>query len=122
MTKAELIARNKVFIIKILKFLESLPSNKVNDAIIRQLVRCSTSIGANYRAACRAKSTADFINKLKIVEEETDETEYFLDILYAMDNGKNKDILESLLKEAGELLAIYVASLKTIRNATVTKS
>ena len=101
---------------------KSLPSNRVNDAIVRQLVRSSTSIGANYRAACRAKSTADFINKLKIVEEETDETEYFLDVLYEMDKGQNKDVLKILLKEVGELLAIYVASLKSMRNSVNTKS
>lgn len=115
MTKEELIERNKKFVIQTLNLLDGLPSNRIYDAITRQLVRSSTSIGANYRAACRAKSTADFTNKLKIVEEATDETEYFLDILLEMDKGKNKDTLRILLKEVSELLAIYVASLKTVK-------
>ena len=115
MNKEELIKRNKRFVIEVLQLIELLPSNRVYDAIVRQLVRSSTSIGANYRAACRAKSTADFINKLKIVEEEVDETEYFLDVLLEIDKGKFKERIEPLLKEVKELVAIYVASLKTVR-------
>ena len=83
--------------------------------MVRQLVRSSTSVGANYRAACRAKSTKDFINKLKIVEEEADESSYFLDVLKEIDKGKNKEKLGDLLAESNQLVAIYVASLKTMR-------
>jgi four helix bundle protein len=115
MTKEELISRNKKFAIGVLTAIDGLPSNRLYDALVRQLVRSSTSVGANYRAACRAKSTADFINKLKIVEEEADESSYFLDLLYEIDKGKNKEILMSLLKESNELVSIYVASLKTMR-------
>jgi four helix bundle protein len=115
MTKEELISRNKKFAIEVLKIVNSLPSNRVHDALVRQLVRSSTSVGANYRAACRAKSTADFINKLKIVEEESDESAYFLDLLAEIDNGKNKEGLRSLLSESNQLTSIYVASLKTMR-------
>ena len=115
MTKEELISRNKKFAISVLTTIDGLPSNRLYDALVRQLVRSSTSVGANYRAACRAKSTPDFINKLKIVEEEADESSYFLDLLYEMDKGKNKDTLMTLLKESNELVSIYVASLKTMR-------
>jgi len=96
--------------------MELLPSNRMYDGVIRQLVRSSSSVGANYRAACRAKSTADFINKLKIVEEEADETSYWLDLLESMDNGKNKESIQGLLKESNELVSIYSASLITIKN------
>jgi four helix bundle protein len=117
MTKEELIARNKKSVIGVLNLVDALPSNRVYDAIVRQIVRSSTSIGSNYRAACRAKSTADFINKLKIVEEDTDETEYFLDILIEIDKGKNIEALRILLNEVGELVSIYVGSLKTLRGS-----
>ncbi len=115
MTKDELIARNRKFVMETLTVIELLPSNRVYDALVRQLVRCSTSVGANYRAACRAKSTKDFVNKLKIVEEEADESSYFLDLLQEIDRGKNKEKLNNLLSESNQLVAIYVASLKTMR-------
>lgn len=115
MTKEELIGRNRKFAVEILMTLDLLPSNRIYDALVRQLVRSSTSVGANYRAACRAKSTADFINKLKIVEEEADESSYFLDLLYEIDKGKNKQKLQSLLNESNQLLSIYVASIKTMK-------
>ena len=78
------------------------------------MIHCSSSIGANYRAACRAKSNADFINKLKIVEEEIDEAIYFLELLKEI-NDKNTKVMDSLIDEASELLAICVASIKTAR-------
>ncbi|HWA34430.1 MAG TPA: four helix bundle protein [Cyclobacteriaceae bacterium] len=115
MTKEDLIERNKKFVKEVLNMCDVLASNRVYDALVRQLVRSSTSVGANYRAACRGKSTADFINKLKIVEEEADESSYFLDLLADLDSGKNKDKLKVLLKESNELVAIYVASIKTMR-------
>ena len=122
MTKQELIDRNKKFVLNVFKMIEMLPLNRTNDAITRQLVRCSSSVGANYRAACRAKSNADFINKLKIVEEETDESIYFLELLYEIDKGKQKDQIQALLLEANELLSIYVASIKTIREKVNVKA
>ena len=120
MTKQDLIARNRKFVIEVPRTIDLIPSNKVNDVLVRQLVRCSTSIGANYRAACRAKSTKDFINKLKIVEEEADESSYFLDLLREIDNGKHKEELNNLLVEANQLVSIYVASLKTVREKAKT--
>lgn len=115
MTKEELISRNKKFALEVLRMIDTLPSNRIYDALTRQLVRSATSVGANYRAACRAKSTKDFVNKLKIVEEEADESSYFLDLLCEIEKGKNKEGLGSLLKESNELTSIYVASLKTMR-------
>jgi four helix bundle protein len=115
MTKEDLITRNKTFVKGVLNICEVLPSNRIYDALVRQLVRSSTSVGANYRAACGAKSPADFINKLKIVEEEADESSYFLDLLEDLNSGKNKEKLKVLLRESNELTAIYVASIKTMR-------
>ena len=93
-----------------------LPKTMVNSVFARQLLRCASSVGANYRAACRAKSNADFINKLKIVEEEADESIYFLELIEYVDNGSNKRQIEKLLIEANELLSIFVASIKTIKS------
>ena len=123
MTKEELIARNKRFAIEVLFLTKSLPNDRIYDALARQLVRCATSIGANYRAACRAKSPADFINKLKITEEEADESNYFLDILLSLANGSsNKEKLVLLVKESDELTAIFAASIITMRKKMQLKS
>lgn len=80
-----------------------------------QLIRCSTSIGANYRSACKGKSTADFINKIVIVEEEADESIYWLDLLEESGMVNNKDVYE-LKKEANELTAIFTAIGKTAKS------
>ncbi|TBN05443.1 four helix bundle protein [Hyunsoonleella flava] len=90
------------------------PVSREYNAYCNQLIRCSSSVGANYRAAFRAKSDADFINKLKIVEEEADESMYFLELLSEVSNKEHQEI-ERLHKEGNELLAIVVASIKTMR-------
>ena len=115
MTTQNLKDRTKKIGISILRYLERLPNKNPYSAINNQLTRCSMSVGANYRAASRAKSTADFINKLKIVEEELDESVYFLELLQEF-NPTKKDAIELLHKEGSELLAITVASIKTARN------
>lgn len=93
------------------------------NAYVNQLIRCSSSVGANYRASQRAKSTADFINKLKIVEEEADESLFFLEIISEINTDKDlKTEIEYLLKEGNEILAIVVASIKTSRNNQNSKS
>lgn len=115
MTKEELKDRNKSFVIDVIDLIERLPKNMTFSVFSRQLLRCSSSVGANYRAACRAKSTADFINKLKIVEEEIDEADYFLELIEYADKGANSIKIKSLRSEADELLSIYVASIKTVR-------
>ena len=87
----------------------------VNKAYSSQLIRCSSSVGANYWAVRRAKSKADFINKLKIVEEELVESLFFLELLVEFNQNK-KEIIQKLIKEPEELLRIIVATLNTARN------
>jgi four helix bundle protein len=106
--------RTRKFAISVLKCLEKVPNKGPYFSINDQLSRSAMSVGANYRAASRAKSSADFINKLKIVEEECDETIYFMEIMLELLPEHKKD-LDILQKEANELLAITVASIKTVR-------
>ncbi|MNK10036.1 hypothetical protein D3C87_280500 [compost metagenome] len=106
--------RTKAYSISIAKLISSLPYNIINKNYSNQLVRCASSVGANYRAACRAKSTADFINKLKIVEEELDETMFFLELLEEF-NPNEKAFIRKNWEEGNELLSIIVASIVTIR-------
>lgn len=107
-----MIKRQRQYVLNILRMIEELPNGYAYGVIGRQLTRCSTSVGANYRAACRAKSSADFINKLKIVEEEADECLYFMDLLTEL-KGTNQQLLNELMKEGDEILAMVVASIKT---------
>ena len=106
--------RTKAYSISIGKLISSLPFNILNKNYSNQLVRCSSSVGANYRAACRAKSTADFLYKLKIVEEELDETMFFLELLEEF-NIDLKFEIQKNWKEGNELLSIIVSSIITIR-------
>ena len=106
--------RTKLFAIRIIRLVESLPKERTEDVIGKQLLRSGTSVGANYRAACRAKSTADFVYKMGIVEEETDESLYWMEILIEAKIMVSKK-LEPLMKEANELLAITVTSIKTAK-------
>lgn len=115
MTKEELKDRTKKFAIAIVRLYEEMPNTVPNQKFFDQLIRSGSSVGANYRAACRAKSTADFIYKLKIVEEETDESVYFLELLYAINEEQFHKTLNSLIKEGEELLAIIVSSINTVR-------
>ena len=104
-------SRTKRFAIEIIKFSEKFPNNSTGRAFSNQIIRSGTSVGANYRAACRAKSTADFVNKLKIVEEEADETAYWLELIKEI-SWFEAGIVEQLLKEANEIIAITVTSIK----------
>lgn len=106
--------RTKAYSVSIAKLILRLPYNVMNKNYSNQLVRCSSSVGANYRAACRAKSTADFLNKLKIVEEELDETMFFLELLEEF-NPNEKEFIRENWEEGNELLSIIVASIVTIR-------
>ena len=110
--------RTKKFAIDCWILCSKSPKTREYNAYVNQLIRCSSSVGANYRAAQRAKSAPDFINKLKIVEEEADESHFFLeliqDITMIEQIGLNSEI-EFLLKEANEITAIIVSSLKTAR-------
>ena len=113
--KNDLKERTKKFAIACWRLCDKLPSGRGFNAYINQLIRCSSSVGANYRASQRAKSTADFINKLKIVEEEADESMYFLELLLEISNEQFKGEIIILHKEANELLSIIVASINTAR-------
>ena len=116
MEKKDLKERTKQFALKIIKIVEMLPRGRTADILGRQLMSAGTSVGANYRAACRAKSTADFISKMGIVEEEADETVYWMELL--IESGLiRKDELIHLLGEADEILAITVSSIKTARES-----
>ena len=115
MDKYDLKDRTKRFAINVFHLCEKLPDTPAFRIYKGQLLRSSSSVGANYRAACRAKSTADFINKLKIVEEETDESAFLLEILKEITDDRYQNLLIPLLDEANELLAIFVSSIKTAR-------
>jgi len=105
--------RCKRFAIETGVLIQQLPKSIINTAYSNQLIRSSSSPGTNYRAACRGKSTADFINKLKIVEEELDESIYFLELVQYFNPGFEVQITK-LIKESNELLAMTVASIKTV--------
>ncbi|MEZ5058352.1 MAG: four helix bundle protein [Saprospiraceae bacterium] len=115
MNKQELMDRTKNFAIAIILLLKKYPNNTEFKIIQNQIIRSSTSVGANYRAACRAKSSPDFINKLKIVEEELDETIYWLEILQRLSPQNFQEQLIKAKMEGNQLLAIFVKSIKTLR-------
>jgi len=115
MNPEELKNRTKAFAVRVVNLVDRLPESRATNAIASQLVRSGMSVGANYRAACRARSRADFISKLGTVEEESDETIYWMDLL--VESGKVKSAaLTNLMREAGEILAITVASINTDRS------
>ena len=114
MDQREMKKRTKAFAVKIVRLFETLPQKGAGIVLGRHLLRSGTSGGANYRSACRAKSTADFVAKMGIVEEEVDETIYWLELLIEVGILKAEEA-EAILKEANELLAIVVASIKTAR-------
>jgi four helix bundle protein len=106
--------RTKAFALRILKLADALPKTTAGRALASQIVRSGTSVAANYRAACRAKSTADFIAKMGIVEEEADETLLWLELLEEFELVTTAK-LTAIKQEADELIAITVASIKTAR-------
>jgi len=114
MNEAELKRRTFEMGLRTLKLCEALPKGRSGDAIARQLVRSATSVGANYRAACRAKSRKDFVAKLAVVEEECDETLYWLEIIESAELMPPPR-LAALKQEAEEILRIVVASIRTSR-------
>ena len=112
--KNELIERTKRFALDCWYYCSKVPKSREYNAFVHQLIKSSSSVGANYRASQRAKSTADFINKLKIVEEEVDESVYWLEIFEEI-LPKHSEEIKKLKKEGSELLAITVASINTAR-------
>lgn len=103
------------FALSTLKIVNDLKKSTANEVMGKQVMRSATSVGANYRAACKAKSTADFINKLKIVEEESDESVYWLELIKEFNKIDNPNY-ETLLKESKELEKIFAASAITAKN------
>ncbi len=114
MNEQEFKRRTKQIGLRVIRLVGTLPHNRVNDVSARQILRSATSVGANYRAASRAKSNADMIAKLTIVEEEADETLYWLEILVEAEIVSEKR-LEELMKETDEIVAMVVSSIKTLR-------
>src|SRR5277367_3217896 len=105
MNEQDLKLRTKRFALRVLKLVAALPKTVEGRAIANQLVRSGTSVGANYRAACRGRSKAEFISKLGTVEEEADESAFWLELIIE-GNMMSKKLVDPLLKEANELVAI----------------
>jgi four helix bundle protein len=114
MDELEFKQRTKRLALRVIKLVEELPKSTTDDVIGRQLTRSATSVGANYRAACRGKSTADVLSKLAIVEEEADETIYWLELLVEAKIVPESRIRD-LIQEADEIVAMTVSSIKTLR-------
>ena len=114
MDAEELKGRTKAFALRVIRLVEALPKSRTGDVIGRQLLRAATSVGSNYRAACRARSQVEFAAKVGIVEEEADECAYWLEL--TVEAGLLPETkVQDLLAEANELVAIFVASARTAR-------
>lgn len=114
MNSEELKNRTKAFALSIIKLLKSVPKDFISEVLFRQLLRCSTSVAANYRAACRAKSRADFIHKIGTVEEEADEALFWLEMITESEI-LSVDKTKTLLDEANQLTAIFTSVRKTLK-------
>ena len=112
--------RTKQFALQVIQFCERLPNDETSKILRRQLLRAGTSVGANYRAACRAKSKPAFISKMGDVLEEADESAYWIELL--CESGKvNGKIAASVLNEANELVAISISSINTAKRNSGTQ-
>lgn len=118
MDKHELQHRTKDFGLRVIRLTESLPRSRTASVIGKQLLRSATSVGANYRSACRGRSKADFISKLGIALEEADESLYWLELLVEA-NLVSKSKVAALIEEADQLVAILVASTKTAKSSSI---
>ena len=112
--REQLRPRTKQFALRTIRVIDALPKTSPAQVIGKQLLRSALSVGANYRAACRARSRAEFVAKMGIVEEESDEARYWMEILTEAGLLKQEQ-LAALMKEAGEIAAMVVASIKTAR-------
>jgi len=120
MDAEELKKRTKQFGLRVIKLVESLPNSKAANVIGNQLLRTGTSVGANYRSTCRARSKPDFISKASISIEEADESLYWMEMLIEAEIMP-KDRLSSLMQEGDEIVAILTASVKTAKNSLKTR-
>lgn len=114
MNSAEFKQRTKLFALNVIQLVRTLPNTQDSKIIGKQLLRSATSVAANYRAACRARSKNDFISKLGIVEEEADESMFWIELLIESKIIRPQSV-QHLLKESNEIVAIIVASKKTAR-------
>lgn len=114
MDKGNLRQRTKKFALKILRLVNNLPKNRITYVLGNQILKSGTSVGANYRAACRARSRAEFIAKMGIVLEESDETVFWLELMLEIKLIESQ-IAEALLKECNEITAMTVSSIKTAK-------
>ena len=115
MTNDQLKGRTKMFSIMVINLVEKMPSTISTRVVLNQIVKSATSVGANYRAVCRARIDREFVAKMNIVLEEADETLFWLEIIIDKE-WLNKSDVELIWKEGNELTAIFVSSLKTINN------
>lgn len=121
MDKWELQERLTTFAVRIVKMVDAMPNSVAGIAIARQVVRSGTSPSANYRAACIAKSDKDFINKLKMVEEELDETKHWIDMIMRC-QMLSTNRMEPLYQECSELLSIIVRSIVTTKTRMISEN
>ena len=121
MNAIELKKRLQTFALRIIKLTESLPNNITGKTLGNQIIRSGTSPGANYRSACLGKSDKNFLNKLKMVEEELDETLYWLELIIQSELIK-ENLLKDLIKENNELLKIIVSSITTMKKKINSKN
>lgn len=121
MDKTEFKLRTRNFALRVIKLVEALPRTRTADVIGKQALRSDTSVAANYRAACRAKSRADFVSKMGTVKEECDETLFWMEMLVESDQVKPSR-MENLMKEAGELIRIVVVSARSARGSRIPQS
>jgi four helix bundle protein len=115
-TQVDLKDRTRAFALAIIRLVEELPRSRSGDVLGNQLLRAGTSVGANYRAACRARSRREFLAKLGVVEEEADEAQFWLELVLERSLA-DQARTSSLLNEARQLVAIAVASIRTARRA-----
>jgi four helix bundle protein len=120
-TPEEFKQRTKQLAVRVMRLVDSLPRRRSADVVARQLIQSATSTGANYRAACRGRSRAEFCAKLGIVEEEADETVYWLELLVEAGHVRGH-LVKDLLTEADQILAMTVASIRTARNGRMSST
>ena len=118
MTESELLQRTKQFALRIFKLVGALPQTIQGRAVAGQLIRSGTSVAANYRASCRARSKPEFVAKLGVVEEEADESAFWLELIMET-NLLSATKVEPLLSEASEIVAIMASSKKTAAKSQI---
>ncbi len=122
MNKEDLKIRTKKFAIETIQFVNALPKSRSNDVVSYQLLKSATSVAANYRSALRGRSSAEFVSKLNIVLEESDESMFWFEVIKETNEKLNESKLKELFNESNELTAIFTSSLKTARNNINLKS